>query len=112
MQMTVTISDADRSVDYILAVACDFLAGSAPRAGWLDGGEPGEAPAVEIGRVRCLEIAVWCGPCSVSALPGADARESLERQIGEWCLEKYSGEIETAVLEACLARRAAATDKF
>jgi hypothetical protein len=104
MQITITISDADRAVDYVLAVACDFLAGSAPRSGWLDGGAPGEAPAVEISRVRCLEMAVWCGKYAVSALPGADLCASLEQRIGDWCLDQYPGEIETAALAACLAR--------
>ncbi|HEY2251695.1 MAG TPA: hypothetical protein VGH74_11565 [Planctomycetaceae bacterium] len=107
MQITVTISDADRQVDYTLAVSCDFLAGSVPRAGWLEGGDPGEAPAVEISRVRCLEMALWCGQYAVSAFPGADPRESLEKRIGDWCLDRYAEEIETAVLETCLARREA-----
>jgi hypothetical protein len=110
MQMTITISDADRSVDYILAVSCDFLCGSAPRLGWLDGGEPGAAPQVEIGRIRCLEMALWCGPYAVSAFPGSDLRESLEQRIGEWCLHKYAAEIEAAVLETCLVRRSTDTD--
>jgi hypothetical protein len=105
VQVTITISDADRHVDYILAVACDFLAGSPARPGWLEGGEPGEAPAVEISRVLCLEMALWCGPYAVSALPAADHRQSLEQRIGEWCLDKYPEEIESAVLETCLARR-------
>ena len=120
MQITITISDADRDVDYILAVACDFLCGSAPRSGWLDGGEPGEAPAVEISRVRCLEMAVRCGQYAVSARPGlalrglaqpglalrgTDPRESLEERIGDWCLDKYLDQIEAAVLATCLARR-------
>lgn len=107
MLTTITITDADRSVDYTLAVACDFLSGSAPRYGWLDGGEAGEAPAVEISSVRCLEVALWCGRYAVSALPGADSLESLESKIGAWCLEKYAAEIEQAVLEAVLARREA-----
>src|SRR5258708_20808902 len=110
MHMTVTISDADRNVDYILDVSCDFLCGSAPRAGWRDGGQPGAAPAVEISRVRCLEMALWCGQYAVSALPGGDPRQSLEQRIGEWCLDKYFAEIEAAVLEACLARRDADAD--
>ena len=105
MNATITLTDADRSVDYTLSVACDFLAGSAPCQGWRDGGHPGEAPAIEINRVRCVEIAVWCGSHAVSALPAADAQESLERQIGAWCLEHYAKEIEQAVLEAVLARR-------
>jgi|SRR5579863_10508919 len=105
MQVTITISDADRQVDYILAVSCDFLAGSASRAGWLDGGDPDEAAAVEINRVRCLEMALWCGPYAVSAFPGSDPRESLETRIGDWCLDRFREEIETAVLETCLARR-------
>ena len=120
MQITITISDADRDVDYILTVACDFFSGSAPRSGWLDGGEPGEAPAGEISRVRCLEMALWCGQYAVLALPGlaspglaspgsalrgADPRGSLEERIGDWCLDKYSDEIEAAVLATCLARR-------
>ena len=107
MQVTITISDADRQVDYILAVACDFLAGSPPRAGWLDGGDPGEGAAVEINRVRCLGMAVWCGQYAVSALPGTDPRESLETRIGDWCLDQYPEEIETAVLETCLSRQEA-----
>jgi hypothetical protein len=107
MQMTVTISDADRCVDYILAVSGDFLSGSAPCLGWRDGGEPGAASAVEIGRVRCLEMVVWCGPCAVSALPGDGPGDSLEKRIGKWCLDKFPAEIEAAVLEACLARRCA-----
>ena len=109
MQITITISDVDREVDYTLAVICDFLAGSAPRAGWRDGGEPGEAPAVEISRVRCLAVSLWCGPHAVSALPGADPRRSLAGQIGNWCLARYFEDIEAAVLESCLARRDATT---
>jgi len=107
---TITITDADRSVDYTLAVACDFLPGSSVRYGWLDGGEPGEAPAVEINLVRCVEVALWCGKHAVSALPGADHRESLELKLGAWCLEKYPAEIEQAVLESVLARHAADDD--
>ncbi len=105
MQVTITISDADREVDFTLAVACDFLPGAASRPGWLDGGDPGEAFAVEINRVLCLEMALWCGDCAVAALPGADPRESLESRIGDWCLRKYQPEIESAVLDTCVALR-------
>src|SRR6266849_6211422 len=112
MHTTVTISDADRNVDYLLAVACDVLPGSAPRWGWRDGGEPGEGPAVEINRVRCLEIAVGCGKCAASAMPAADGRESLESRIGAWCLDRYREEIEQAVLEAMAARRDADDDSM
>ncbi len=108
MNATVTITDADRFVDYTLAVACDFLAGAASHRGWLDGGHPGEAPAIEIHHVRCVEIALWCGKYAVSAVPAADPRESLESKVGAWCLEKYRDEIEQAILEAVLARREAA----
>jgi hypothetical protein len=110
MNATITITDADRAVDYTLAVACDFLPGCRARQGWRDGGDPGTAPAVEINRVRCVEMAVWCGKHAVSALPAADPRESLEARIGAWCLEKYSQEIEQAVLETVLARRAVARE--
>src|SRR5262245_36400959 len=110
MNATITISDADRSVDYTLAVACDLLPGCRARAGWLEGGEPGAGPAVEINRGRCVEMAVWCGKYAVSALPCADTRESLEAKIGAWCLEKYAGEIEQAILETVLARRSAARE--
>jgi hypothetical protein len=105
--VTVTITDADRCVDYTLAVACDLLPGASPRRGWLDGGDPGEAPAVEINRVRCLEVALWCGKYAVSALPAADPRQSLEARIGEWCLERYPEEIQQAVLDLVLSRREA-----
>jgi hypothetical protein len=105
LNTTVTITDADRSVDYTLAVDCDFLAGAPARRGWLDGGHPGEAPAVEINAVRCLEVALWCGKYAVSAFPAADARESLEKKIGQWCLDRYPEEIEQAVLENVAARR-------
>jgi hypothetical protein len=108
MNATITITDADSSVDYTLAVAWDFLPGAACRRGWFEGGEPGEGPAVEINRVRCIEIAVWCGKHAVSALPAADPRESLESKIGAWCLEKYGEEIEQALLATELARRQAA----
>ena len=104
MQATVTITDPDRRVDYTLAVACDFLPGSRPRAGWRDGGDPGEGPAVEINSVRCLEVAVWCGKHALSAEPAAEGRESLESRIGAWCLGRYAEEIEEAVLEAFLSR--------
>ncbi|MGE5194925.1 MAG: hypothetical protein ACM3U2_20730 [Deltaproteobacteria bacterium] len=107
MNATITITDADRFVDYTLSVACDFLPGAPGRRGWLDGGHPGEAPAVEINRVRCIEIALWCGKYAVSALPAADPGRSLESKIGAWCLEKYREEIEQAVLETALARREA-----
>jgi hypothetical protein len=110
MNATITITDADRSVDYTLAVACDYLPGCPPRPGWGDGGDPGAAPAVEINRVRCIEMAVWCGKHAVSALPCADPRESLEAKIGAWCLARYAEEIEQAVLETVLARRAAARE--
>jgi hypothetical protein len=105
LHTTVTITDADRSVDYTLAVACDFLAGTPAHRGWLDGGHPGEAPAVEINAVRCLEVALWCGKYAVSAFPAADTRESLEKKIGQWCLDRYPEEIEQAVLELAAARR-------
>lgn len=105
MNTTITITDADRLVDYTLAVACDCLPGSAPRFGWRDGGDPGEAATVEINAVRCLEIAVWCGKHALSALPAADARESLEARIGAWCLDRYQAEIEQAVLETIFSRR-------
>jgi len=104
---TITISDGDRSVDYTLDIECDFRAGSPSRPGWRNGGEPGEAPAVEINSVRCLELAVWCGKQAVSAFPASDERRSLERQIGAWCLDKYAEEIEQAVLELCAERPAA-----
>lgn len=104
MNVTVTITDQDRCVDYDLAVACDFLRGSAPRYGWFDGGDPGEGPAVDINSVRCLEIAVWCGKCAVSAFPASDSRESLEASIGAWCHDKYREEIEQAVLDMVLAQ--------
>jgi hypothetical protein len=104
MQTTVTISDADRQVDYTLCVGCDFLAAAAPRWGWRNGGEPGSGPAVEINQVRCLEVAVWCGPFAISALPATDARKSLEKRIGAWCLDNYANEIEQAVLEEILVR--------
>jgi len=110
MNATITVTDADRSVDYTLAVACDFLPGAGPVCGWRNGGHPGEAPAIEISRVRCIEIATWCGKHAVSALPAADPHESLESKIGAWCLEKYPEEIEQAVLETVLARRQATDD--
>jgi hypothetical protein len=110
MNASITITDADRAIDYTLAVACDFLPGCPSRPGWSDGGDPGAGPAVEINRVRCVEMAVWCGKYAVSALPAADLRESLEARIGAWCLEKYGDEIEQAVLETVLARRAAARE--
>src|SRR5262249_52322703 len=100
MNATITITDADRSVDYTLDVACDFLPGGAGYSGWLDGGQPGEASAVEVNRVRCIEVAIWCGKHAVSALPAADPRQSLESTIGAWCFEKYREEIEAAVLAA------------
>jgi hypothetical protein len=108
MKATITITDADRSVDYTLAVAGDFLPATPRRRGWLDGGHPGEGPAVEIDSVRCIEVALWCGKHAVSALPAADPCASLESKIGAWCLEKYREEIEQAVLEIVLVRREAA----
>jgi hypothetical protein len=110
MNATITITDADRSVDYTLAVAGDFLPGARCRRGWLDGGDPGEGPAVEINSVRCIEVALWCGKHAVSALPADDPRESLESKIGAWCLEKYRVEIEQAVLETVLVRQEAARE--
>lgn len=103
LNTTVTITDADRSVDYTLGVACDFLAGARARRGWLEGGHPGEAPAVEINSVRCLEVALWCGKYAVSAFPGADSRESLEKKVGQWCIDKYPEEIERAILDLFVA---------
>lgn len=65
---------------------------------------------MEIGAVRCLEMAVWCGDRAVSAWPGLDEREFLEKKIGEWCLENYPEAIEEEVLENLLARRDASGD--
>jgi hypothetical protein len=110
LNTTITITDVDRSVDYTLAVACDFLAGAPARRGWLEGGHPGEAPAVEINSVRCLEVALWCGKYAVSAFPGADSRESLETKVGQWCLDRYPEEIQQAVLDLLVARRDAQHD--
>lgn len=105
MNATITISDCDRRIDWRLAVSYDFLPGTRARAGWRNGGDPGEGPAVEIAAVRCLEMAVWCGDRAVSAWPGLDERQCQEKKIGAWCLEHYPEAIEEELLEIILARR-------
>ena len=100
MQTTITITDPDRRLDFRLDVACDYFPPRSPRWGWRHGGEPGETARVEVSRVRCLEIVVWCGKWGVSAIPATEERRSLESRIGDWCLEHYPDEIERAVLDA------------
>lgn len=81
----ITISDADRKVDYVLVVNYDRLPPE-PEVGYAGG--------VEVNSVRCVEIVTWCGEYGTSAYPGHDPMACLEKKIGEWCREKYLTEIE------------------
>ncbi len=87
---TITITDADQNRDYTLEISFDLLPDE-PEFGYHGG--------VEVAGVRCTEIITWCGDASVSAFPVHDERASLERRIGQWCLERYREEIEAAVME-------------
>lgn len=107
MHIDISITDADRMLDFTLAVDCSYREGTRSRPGWRDGGEKGEAPAVEIERARCLDVVVWCGKTGVSAVPGLADDERLESRLGEWCLAHYAEEIERAVWEQLQARRRA-----
>src|SRR5262249_18029000 len=99
MHTNVTITDPDRKIDFTLAVDFSYRGGSRPRFGWNDGGEPGEAPAIEVDRARCLEIVVWCGQHGVTSTPGLADEVRLEPILGAWCLTQYADEIERAVWE-------------
>lgn len=99
MHVDVVISDPDRRLDFTLSLDCTYRGGCRPRFGWLDGGEPGESPFIEIDRARCREVTVWCGKSGISATPGLAADHRLESRLGAWCLEQYADEIERAVWE-------------
>lgn len=105
MHADVTITDPDRKVDFTLALEFTYRGGSRDRFGWLDGGEPGESPAIELERARCLEIVVWCGKRGVPSVPGLVAEDHLESKLGAWCLAQYADEIERAVWEKLHASR-------
>src|SRR5262245_13391918 len=111
MNATITISDADRSIDWTLAVSYDFLPGAKPHFGWRHGGHPGEPPAVEVAAVRCLEAALWCGDWALAASPGLQEPPGLERKIGAWCLDTYPDAIAEALLEWHLARQRAFAER-
>ena len=99
MTLEITITDPDRNLDFLLALDCTFQPGLRPRRGWRDGGDPGEAPFLEVDRARCLEVVVACGKNGVSAVPGLSSDLRLESQIGRWCLEQYADEIDRALRE-------------
>lgn len=105
MHTDVTITDPDPKLDFTLALEFTYRGATRFRCGWKDGGEPGEAPAFEIDRARCLEIVVWCGHRGVSALPGLVVEDRLESNLGAWCLAQYADEIERAVWQQIQARR-------
>lgn len=96
-EIGITISDADRSVDYCLSVKFEVDPGEPPTGPTYScGGTPGYGPCLDIERVLCQEIVVWLGKQASSAFPGNDDNRSLESEMGEWCLEKYPAEIEQA----------------
>jgi hypothetical protein len=104
MQTDVTITDPDRKLDFTLALEFTYRGPTRRRFGWNDGGEPGESAAIEIDRVRCLEIVVWCGQRGVSAVPGLAVEDRLESHLGAWCLAHYPDEIERAIWEQLQTR--------
>jgi hypothetical protein len=104
MTCLVTIHDADRKIDLKLAVEYSRRGGVRDRRGWNDGGEPGESPAIELERARCLEVVVWFGTHPVSAASAVDPEDLLEARLGTWCLAHYADEVERAV-ETELDRR-------
>jgi hypothetical protein len=99
MQTQVTISDADRGLDFRLEVACDYFPATRPHWGWRHGGEPGEAARVELQQVRCLEVVIQCGRVEIAANPRSGDSPAVARQVGEWCRTKYADEITQAVLD-------------
>lgn len=105
MQTDVIITDADRKLDFTLALEFTYRGPTRRRFGRNDGGEPGESAVIEIDRARCLEIVVWCDQRGVSAVPGLAIEDRLESLIGAWCLAHYADEIERAVWEQLQTRR-------
>lgn len=94
-QLTVTVSDADRNLDFVLDLkltAWPEVAASLSPSGY--GWSPPESAGMEIEECRCMEIVVWLNGYGVSAYPGHEKPESLELKFGELCLEKYGDEIE------------------
>ena len=80
----ITITDADRRVDYELSVSYDRL----PREP-----EVGLGEGIEVNGVRCLAVTTWCGDW------GGYTEVALDRQIavGAWCGRTYKDEIEEAL---------------
>jgi len=88
MLLEIQITDEDRRVDYSLQVSVDALDAEP---------EVGLGQAIEVNTVRCTEVTTWLGDYAVSAFPGHDARESLEKKLGQWCLDRYADEITEAI---------------
>jgi hypothetical protein len=105
MHADVTITDPDRKLDFSLALDFSYRGGARSRRGWNDGGEPGEGPAIEIDRARCLEIVVWCGKRGVTADPALSVTDRLEPGLGAWCLAQYPEEIELALWDQLRLRQ-------
>lgn len=94
MNQTITISHADRAIDYTLDVAFEFRPGSPARMGWGSAGDPGEAPRVEIETVRCVSYVVWHDKHADEVV--VPRRPFV---VGGWCLENLRAEIEEELLK-------------
>ena len=90
---TITVTHADRAIDYTLEVTYEFRPGSPARMGWGGAGDPGEAPRVEIETVRCESYAVWHGKSADPVVPDDPCSR------GRWCLEHLRAEIEEELLK-------------
>jgi hypothetical protein len=92
----VTVEDADRRIEFHLRVQARVWRERLPRYGWRDGGDPGEPGGVELVRVWCLGISIWCGPESIEA----DLRdEAVQRRLGDWCATDQEEEIVKWILQ-------------
>ena len=104
--MTVTIEDADRRLEFTLSVVYRHRQVVFPRMGWRNGGDPGEAEAVEIDRAQCRAVVVWLGNIPLVADLGVIREQPLGVRIGDWCLQEYESEIAAAILDQIQSRRA------
>jgi len=78
----VTVEDPDRRIRFRLRVQALFRRARRSRPGWSDGGDPGAPAEVELVRVWCLGVSIWCGSESIEA---DLCDEAIQRRLGDWC---------------------------
>lgn len=94
----VTITDDDRRLDLTFAAVFDYRAGTRDRAGFRDGGEPGESPAVELERAVFVEGRAWFGDYAMDMTDltcSVDVTKGLRKAMHD----KYKADIEAKILE-------------